>query len=333
MKGVNTADQGDQAALEPEIVIVDAHHHLWPVPPSPLLPVYGPANVAEDIWASGHNVIATVYVDSHANHAEDGPVHLRPAGETRYAESVAEAYVRRDTARLCSAIVASADLTRAQEVGELLDAHLAASPRFRGIRHGTAWDADAAVSGSRPDVMASAAFRAGFAELGRRGLSFDAWLFHTQLDELFALAAAFPETTIVLDHIGTPLGIGRFQGRRDEVFQNWRAGLARLAKAPNVVVKIGGLNMDFGATGAQKLPEPRNLAAIVEWQRDYVLTAIDLFAPDRCMFESNFPVDRSAVSYRTIWNVFKRLTEVFSDGERAQLFSGTASRVYRIDLG
>lgn len=327
-------DERERPALEPELAIVDPHHHLWPSPPSSLLPVYGPGHMAEDIRASGHRIVATVYVDSHANHAEEGPLPLRPAGETRYADGVAESFARQDIARLCSAIVAFADLTVPRDAAELLDAHRAASSRFRGIRQRTAWDPDLTgmVSGSRPGMMASSAFREGFGELARRGLSFDAWLFHTQTDELLDLARAFPDTTIVLDHLATPLGVGRFQGRPKEVFATWRAGMARLAQAPNVAVKIGGLNMDFGETGAQRLPAPASTEAIAEHQRDYILTAIDLFTPSRCMFESNFPVDRAAMSYGMVWNVFKWLTRSFSEADRALLFRGTASRIYAIEV-
>jgi predicted TIM-barrel fold metal-dependent hydrolase len=328
------ADEIDEEAIDPAFEIVDAHHHLWPIAPSDQLPRYRPDDLRHEIAGSGHKVVATVYVDSHANHAEDGPPHLRPAGETRYAESIAATCDGHDGVRLCAAIVASADLREAaSSVGELLDAHMAASPRFRGIRQITAFDDElgAMLAGSTPGVMDSAEFRAGFGELARRGLSFDAFLFHPQIGELSALAATFPDTRIILDHIATPLGVGRYHGRRDEVFATWRAGMSRLADAPNVVVKIGGLNMNFGGTGAAQLPPPRSSAAVAELQRDYILTTIDLFTPARCMFESNFPVDRGMISYRLLWNVFKRVTRPFSDAERLALFKGTATDVYRID--
>ena len=324
--------QWREPVLEPDLAIVDAHHHLFDRPQWR----YRFDDLLEDL-SCGHAVRATVYLQCGEHYRADGPPALRPVGETEYVEGVAalSATGRYGSARVCAAIVGFADLTLGAGVDEVLDAHVAAAPtRFRGIRHGAATDADPAFArqGARPPagLLGDAAFRDGFARLARRGLSFDAWLYHPQLPELLALARDFPGTTIVLDHVGGPLGIGGYAGRRDEVFAQWRASIRQLAACPNVVAKLGGLGMrlcGFGFDAAAQPPDSQQLAAA--W-RPYVEACIEAFGADRCMFESNFPVDQASCSYAVLWNAFKRIAVGFSQTEKSSLFSGTASRVYRI---
>lgn len=327
----------DEPAIEPALPIIDAHHHLWSASPAPAFEAFDLDALIADKTGGGHNVVATVYVDSHANYATEGPEHLRVVGETRFAHAAGvEADGRGGGAQgSCAAIVAHADLLLGERVGEVLDAHIAASPRFRGIRYMTAFDAalPPIYGCTEPGMMARPEFRTGAAELAKRGLSFDAWLFHPQLPELIALARALPDLRIVLDHVAGPIGVGPYAQDRVAAFAVWRRGMAELAACPNVVAKLGALNMSFtGMAADQDGPRPLTSAEMAERQRGHVLTAIDLFGADRCMFESNFPVDKLLTSYRLVWNSFKRMTEGLSASERADLFAGTAARVYRIAL-
>jgi predicted TIM-barrel fold metal-dependent hydrolase len=173
-------------------------------------------------------------------------------------------------------------------------------------------------------------FRRGFAHLAPLGLSFEAWLYHPQIPELTSLARAFPETPIVLDHFGGPLGIGPYEGHQDEVFETWRRDIDELATCPNVVAKLGGLNMPlngFGWHKREQLPGSDELRKATE---RYYLHTIDKFGPERCMFESNFPVDKVSCSYAVLWNEFKKMTADFRDEEKDAMFHDTAARVYRV---
>ncbi|MDE3176656.1 MAG: amidohydrolase family protein [Pseudomonadota bacterium] len=333
--------------LEPDLLIVDPHHHLWdwrsrvataPPPTHPFETIYRatPLYLLDQLLAdfrSGHNVTASVYIECRSMHRADGPVAFKPVGETEFVNGVGamSASGLYGDARACAGIVGHVDLALGDGAAAVLEAHLARAPdRFRGIRHSSSWDADSSVLGPlsfRPrGLLGDAAFRRGFAHLARLGLSFDAWVLEPQLPELQSLAAAFPDTTIVLDHVGTPLGIGAYAGRREERFDVWRQNIRALAKAGNVVVKLGGLAMPFGGFDAQGAGSER-LAAL--W-RPYIETCIEAFGTDRCMFESNFPVDGYTCSYRVLWNALKRLAAGASEAEKAALFSGVARRVYRL---
>ncbi|WDS36933.1 amidohydrolase family protein [Pseudoxanthomonas sp.] len=324
-----------ETALEPDLPIIDAHHHVWVGEPFGHFELYDPEWLYADLQTSGHNVVKTLYVDSHSGYREDGPEALRVVGETEFADDIANEAVRRGgkSAGACATIVASADLMLGTAVGEVLDAHLATSPRFRGIRHMTAYvdEMPPLFPGAVGGMMLSSEFRKGFTELAARDLVFDSFLLAPQLPELTDLARQFPDTRIVLDHVGGPMVIGRYDGRLDEAFADWKRDMAELAKAPNVSVKLGGLNMGIAGVDALAREQPFSSEEMVQAQRDYLLTTIDLFGPARCMFESNFPVDMYGISYTVVWNGFKRLTAGFSPEERTQLFSGTAARVYRVD--
>jgi L-fuconolactonase len=320
--------------LDPARPICDPHHHLWDHP--------GRRYLLDELLAdtgSGHNVVSTVFVECMSMYRAGGPAELRPVGETEFVNGVAamSASGGFGPTRVASGIVSFADLTLGDRVGAVLDAHMAASPRFRGIRHAAGWDASEHIRNSHTNppsgLFLDARFRGGFAELGKRGLSFDAWLYHPQLPDLADLAKAFPDTTIVLDHLGGPLGIGPYAGRRAEVFAEWKRTIRTVADRPNVVAKLGGLVMPLNGFGFHKRAEPIGSEELAEATRDWYLHAIDCFSVERCMFESNFPVDKVSVSYRVLWNSFKRLTATFSERERAALFHDTAARVYRVGTG
>jgi predicted TIM-barrel fold metal-dependent hydrolase len=318
-----------EIAIDPDLPICDPHHHLWERPPRDYLL----GELLHDIQ-SGHNVISTVAVECRYSYRQAGPDELRPVGETEFLDKVAY-QVGADPViktRVAAAIVAHTNLTLGDNAATVLEAHRAASPdRFRGVRHSTIWDASGALrSDAPPGLLGDSQFRRGFACLGKLNLSFDAWLYYPQLPELVDLARAFPQVTIILDHIGAPLGVGPYAGKRDEVFQAWSRGIAALAGCPNVFVKLGGVgSLRSGYDWHERLVKPSSveLAAAL---RPYFEWCIEKLGADRCMFESNFPVEKLSTSYVNLWNSFKRITEKYSVGERAALFHDTAARVYRI---
>ncbi len=319
--------------LQPELPIVDPHHHL-----------VDRANTGryllDDLLAdtgSGHNITATVYLEWLSMYRADGPAELRPVGEVEFANGVAAmaASGLYGNTKVCAGIVGHADLMLGAAVEPVLEAMImAGGGRFRGIRYITASHPDDAARGSsvnRPSgLLLDGQVREGFARLHRLGLSFDAWMYFTQLGELIDLARAFPETPIVLDHVGGAIGIGPYAGKRDEVFATWRASIEELARCPNVYVKLGGLGMRlFGFDVADKETPPSSEELAALW-RPYIETCIAAFGVSRAMFESNFPVDKGSGSYQVFWNAFKRIATGCTADEKAALFSGTASRFYRL---
>lgn len=323
--------RGHEAALEPELPIIDAHHHLWDR--------HGWRYLFDeylaDIAGSGHNIVASVFMQCQAMYRADGAAAMRVVGETEFVNGIAamSASDNYGPRRLCAGIVGHADLRLGDDVTPVLEAHIAAAPdRFRGVRHITVWDADRSLmnplSAGPPGLLGDSAFRAGFARLASLGLVFDAWLFHPQIGELAALARAFPHTTIVLDHLGGIVGIGAYQDRRAEIFAVWSRAIRELAGCDNVCVKLGGLGMRINGFGFETQDAPPASAALAAAWRPYIEVCIEAFGAHRCMFESNFPVDKGSYGYGSVWNAFKRLTRDASESDRASLFSGTAARVY-----
>jgi L-fuconolactonase len=329
-------DQVEEAPLEPALPIIDPHHHLWDYPK-----VANGRYLLDELLAdirSGHNVVATVFMECGSMYRAGGPGSLRPVGETEFVQGIAamSASGTYGATRVAAGIVSFADLSLGAAVREVLEAHMrASSNRFRGIRHAAGWHAsdDIRKSHTNPPegLLLAKQFREGFAQLKALGLSFDAWLYHPQLPELIDLARAFPDTTIVLDHFGGPLGIGPYAGKSDEVFNDWRKSIDELAKCPNAVAKLGGINMTINGFGWHKRAKPPTSAELVAATKRYYLHTIERFGVERCMFESNFPVDKASCSYAVLWNSFKRLTENFTAVEKASLFHDTAKRVYRLD--
>lgn len=322
-----------EPALEPSLPIIDAHHHLWDRPGWR----YRLDEFLEDL-ATGHRIVGTVFVQGRSMHRASGPDHLRPVGETEFANGVAaiSASGGYGPAAVCAGIVGFVDLRGGAAVEQALHAHIVAGGhRFRGIRQISAWDDDPETrhpaNAAVPGLLGDAAFREGFGRLAPLGLSFDAWLLSPQIDELTALARAFPDTRVVLDHLGTPLGVGRHRGRRAEVFAAWHASIRALSRCPNVSVKLGGLGMHLnGFDFADQRNPPSSEALAAAWH-PYVDACIEAFTPSRCMFESNFPVDKVSYGYGVFWNACKRLARRYEAAEKADLFSGTATRVYRLD--
>lgn len=334
MAGLSQAwlDSTREEILEPALEIVDPHHHLWDFSTHRYL--------LDELLAdtgSGHKVISTVFIECTAGYRKDGSPEMRYVGETEFVNSIAEASAKRGGTKVAAGIISTADLTQGASVEAVLRAHMqAGGERFKGIRYCAGWDdkaRDVHNSHTNPPqhlYRDHAGFREGFAVLGKLGLVFDAWLYHPQLGDLVDLARAFPGQPIVLDHVGGPLGLNYYSDRRKEVFEDWRRSIKALASCGNVTLKLGGLGMPicgFGFGEQAKAPSSQQLADA--W-RPYVETCIEAFGPARCMFESNFPVDKLSGSYAVYWNAFKRLASGASAAEKALLFRDTARKFYRL---
>lgn len=345
------ANHQPEPILEPDLPIIDPHHHLWdlrpmlgmfPEPRHPFIEslvdaAYYTFDQFHADASSGHRIIASVFVECGAFYDGSRGETLKPVGEVEFVNGVAAqgASGIYGQFRPCAGIVGHADLSLGAGAGAVLDALAAASPRFRGIRHQGAWLADAEAYPvalmAKEGLFASSAFRTGFAELGKRGMTFDVWVFEPQLGEVLDLARAFPDQPICLDHCGGPLGLGSYRGTHADRFDGWRTAILALAECPNVVVKLGGLGMaqvqrpDRGPAAGVGSEELARL-----WQ-PYIETCIEAFGPTRAMFESNYPPDRYGADYAVLWNAFKRLTQSASADEKAALYAGTAARFYGLE--
>ncbi|WP_446901297.1 amidohydrolase family protein [Burkholderia sp. YIM B11467] len=320
---------GLEPALEPDLPIVDAHHHFYERPGW----IYMLDDYLQDA-RSGHNIQASVYMQAQTRYRDAGPAELKPVGETAYVAGVTEPLQHGHPA-VAKGIVGHADLRRGERVRDVLEAHLEAGRgRFRGVRHLTTWDADPTLANPLSAVprglLLDPAYRAGVAQLAPLGLSYDAWLFFPQLPELFDLAKANPDTRIIVNHCGGVVRIASYADRRPEVFERWSASMRALARLPNVYVKVGGLGMRINGFDFDKGARPPSSVQLADAWKPWMLTCIEAFGAERCMFESNFPVDKGSYSYVNGWNAFKRLTAHASPDERDALFRGTVTRAYRL---
>lgn len=318
-----------EEVLEPSLPIIDPHHHLFRrVPNGYLVP-----DLLADL-ETGHNIVATVFMEGDTGYRRYGPEAFRPIGETEFvlaSIAASEAAQRRNVAR---GLVGFADLRLGERVIPVLEGHLAAGQgRMRGIRQALRWDpfGIGLFGGDDPPHLATdTAFRAGLSCLAPLGLSFDVWIFHHQLEELVELVSAFPGTAFIVNHIGGPLGAGAYADKKREVLEQWRRGMAKLAEYPNVSIKLGGCGMLYFGFDFYKRARPPSSDTLARAWRPYFLHCIDLYGVDRCMFESNFPVDQQTCSYRTLWNAFKIVTRDFSEAEKSALYCSTASAAYRL---
>ena len=326
--------QLDEEVLEPDLPIVDPHHHLWDMK--------GRRYLLDELLAdlnSGHNIVATVFLECASMYRADGPEHLRPIGETEFVNGIAamSASGRYGKTKICAGIVGCADLTMGAAVEEVLAAHVAAgNGRFRGTRYGAGCNPSPLINNSHtnppPLLYLDPTFREGFKKLAVFDLSFEAWLYHDQLTDVSSLADAFPEQRMVLNHFAGPMGIGPYQNKRDEVFSAWERDFRELAKRENVYAKLGGLGMVINGYRFETRPTPPGSEELAQTWRPYFETAIEAFGPERCMFESNFPVDKVTSSYTAYWNCFKRIASGASPDEKSALFHDTAARFYKLDL-
>jgi hypothetical protein len=317
-----------ETILDPAQPIIDPHHHLWKARPD--------AYLLDDLVAdmqSGHNVKASVFIQCGSEYRKEGPPELRPVGETVFVAAAAQdCETRYPHLRACQGIVGHADCLVGERIDTVLEAHIeAGGGRFKGIRHSGTHDpgiAPTAPPGAPPGLYRDPAFQAGFARLHRLNLTFEAWLYHPQLGDLLALLRAHPAQKVVLNHFGGPLGVGPYEGKRAEVLTHWRTSMRDLATCPNLFLKLGGLAMNVNGFGYHHEPLPPSSGEMAAAWRPYVETAVETFGAGRCMFESNFPVDKGMCSYPVLWNAFKRIAAGCSAAEKAALFHGTAARFY-----
>ena len=323
-----------EPVLEPDLAIVDTHHHLWDLPGFRYLLHEFIADVQ-----TGHNIVATVFNECHAMYRARGPKEMQPVGEVEFCAGIAAMSESGNygPTHVNAGIVGFADLTLGDRVAPVLEAHIAAGGgRFRGVRHAAGWDADPAIGNSHsspgPGLYLQEAFRTGLKRLASYNLSLDAWVFHPQLQDVVSLARECPEAQIIMCHMGGPLGYGPYAGKRDEVFRDWKAGMTELAKCQNVSVKVGGVMMRLAAFDYGKSKAPISSEELAKLWVPYVLTCIELFGPGRCMVESNFPVEKMGIGYAGLWNAFKRMLAGLSGSEQKLVFSETAAKVYRLSL-
>ena len=317
-----------EIAIDPDLLICDPHHHLWYQSEDP----YQLENFRQDI-SGGHRIVQTVFIESRKMLRKNAPLSFQPVGETEFIRDiVARNFEGQCQTRVANGIVGFADLTLGNAVEPVLEAHIEAGQgRFRGIRFTSTWDANSEIkSSSTSRIYADPNFRSGFARLNKYSLSFDAWLYHPQIPELIELARTYPDTPIILDHLGGPLGIGPYISKRDEVFQEWKRNIASLATCQNVRIKLGGLGMSIGGFGWSKWTRPPGSADLAKAFAPYFLWCIEKFGVLRCMFESNYPVDKRSYSYTVLWNAFKLISKSFSNAERKALFYDTAVAAYRL---
>jgi L-fuconolactonase len=334
-----------EAVIEPDLPIIDTHHHLWHRQgggtrgESWEVPQY--RYLIEEFLEdcnTGHNIIGSVFLQCHSMYRASGPELMKPVGETEFVAGIAamsESGAYGKTKVACG-IVGFADLTAGDWVTPVLEAHIrAGGGRFRGVRHSCGYDPDPIIGNSAPDIKPGLYlrddFRAGMKRLTALGLSLDAWGFHPQMPDITDLARAFPYTNIILGHCGGPLGYGRHAGKQDEVYADWKKTITELAKCQNVTVKLGGMMMRLAAYPYLDIDAPPSSEQLANYWRPYVETCIELFGPDRCIVESNFPVEKMGIGYKELFNALKRLCKGASAEEKAKIFAGTAKRVYRLD--
>ncbi|MDP1931028.1 MAG: amidohydrolase family protein [Gammaproteobacteria bacterium] len=320
--------------IEPDRPVIDPHHHLW-------TDTFNRDYLLDDFRAdtgSGHRIVKTVFVECRAFYDESAPLHLQSVGETAAIRELAQHSTTSTGKAQIAGIVAHADLrlgATPQRLHEVLEKHrIAAGGLLRGIRQSGARDnrpEDLLITGRAPAYLyGREEFRTGLRMLPDYGLTYDTWHFHHQNEDFCELAQTAPDTTMILDHFGSPLGVGIYKGRQDEIFSQWKRDMAEIAKCRNVYMKLGGLAMPDNGFGWDKSNTPPGSDEIVRTQKKYYLHVLDLFGAERCMFESNFPVDRLSLSYHVLWNAFKKMVADASESEKHALFYGTAERVYRL---
>jgi predicted TIM-barrel fold metal-dependent hydrolase len=323
-----------EAALAPELPIIDPHHHVRDRPDGRYLFL----DLLEDISSCGHNICATVIIESGDMFRASGPPELRPVGEVEFLNGAAAMFAsgKYGPTLAGAGIVGCPDLRLGDRVRAVIEACIAAGGgRFRGVRNLLAWHESAELRLARtgpPELMQDLQFRAGLACLADYDLAYDAYVYHPQLPELIELARAAPEVRIIVDHTGGPAGVGPYFGKRDEVFAFWERHIRELATCPNTFMKLGGLGLPVMGFGFHHSRSPASSLELAQAWRRYFETCIEAFGPNRCMFESDFPPDKEVCSYTVIWNAFKRIAAGASVDEQTALFGGTAARAYRLKL-
>tara|TARA_Y100001970_G_scaffold268144_1_gene359006 strand:- start:2666 stop:3691 length:1026 start_codon:yes stop_codon:yes gene_type:complete len=316
--------------LEPEIPILDPHHHLWLDEGHTGWP-YTLEDFHKDT-GSGHNIVGTVFLECHAEYRKDGPIHLRPVGETEFIADLAEQSAVSNGAEI-KAIQGNADVSLGAAVEEVLEAHEnAGQGRFRGVRYITAQNDHPPLAMSTNAAMDDPMYLEGVRRVGELGYTYDAMVYHPQLPQFADVARACPDTPIVLDHLGCVLGTGPYKDRREEILEFWKAQMAEIAAYDNVFLKLGGIGMPMMGFRWDKRDRPASSVELVEAWSDPIQYAIEVIGAKRCMFESNFPVDKRGAGYVPLWNSFKLIAADCSADEKRDLFHDTAARAYQLPL-
>ena len=331
-------DQISEEIIDQDIEIVDPHHHLWPGPPRTEGAKAENRYLLEDLWKdteSGHKISKTVFVECGQGYYESGPDAMKPVGETKFVYEVAEEAKLDKSKAQIEGIVGHADMMLGSSAREVLEAHVEEGKgRFKGIRHGASWDESEEIRNSHSipirHIYLDSKFQQGIEQLDALNLTLDAWNYHKQIKELTELAKCFPNLKIVQNHFGGPLGIGPYKNKREEVFSEWKDSISELAERENVYMKLGGLAMPINGWGWHKRERPATSEELVEKHGKYYLHAINSFGVKRCMFESNFPVDKRSISYPILWNGFKRVVRDYSLEEKEFLFSKAAAEFYSL---
>ncbi len=328
----------DEEVIRPEIPIIDPHHHLWPSTLSADSEFGSNRYLLEDLWEDterGHKIVKTIFVECGQGYYNDGPEEMKPVGETEFVVSVSKEASLDNSKAQIGGIVSYADMMLGSSAKEVLEAHLEQGKgKFKGIRHGASWDKSEEIRNSHSipirHIYLDSQFQKGVEQLDALNLTLDAWNYHNQINELTELSKCFPNLKIVQNHFGGPLGIGPYANRREEVFSEWQESIAELAERDNVYIKIGGLAMPINGWGWHKRELPATSDELFELHGRYYLHAIKCFGVKRCMFESNFPVDRRSISYAVLWNGFKKVVRDFSLEEKEHLFFKTAAEFYSL---
>ena len=330
--------------IDPELEIIDTHHHFWLRRGGPRGESWGEQGfryLLDEYLAdcnTGHKVVGSVFLQCNSMYRASGPVPMRPVGETEFVAGIAamSASGGFGNTKVAAGIQGFADLTAGDWVTPVLEAHIrAGGGRFRGVRHSGGYDPDPEIGNSphdaQPGLYSRDDFRQGLKRLTLLGLALDAWCFYPQIPEVTSLARAFPYANIIMGHCGGPLGYGRHAGNKDQVFADWKKAVSELAKCPNVTMKLGGMVNRLAAYDYGKVLAPPSSEQLANYWRPYVETCIELFGADRCMVESNFPVEKMGIGFAALFNAFKRIASGASAAEKAAIFAGTARRVYRLD--
>ncbi|MBO0822591.1 MAG: amidohydrolase family protein [Actinobacteria bacterium] len=310
-----------ETAIGPDIPIVEAHHHMKPDGSGG----YTRADLKRDI-SQGHNIVKTVFIDCNSAYRTSGPEQLRPVGETEWAVS------QQGQDGICAGIVGHANMYLGAGIGEVLDAHMeAGGSSFKGVRHNVAWDkhpdTNNALRGAPEFALLDPAFTAAGAELAKRGLVFETWLYFNQLSDMKKMAAALPDLKIILNHLGGPACNGPYAADRPGMLAEWRANMADLAEAPNVFLKVGGIGYK-SFVEQSVLDGPRSSEFLAEYWKPEILFAIETFGPERSMLETNYPEDRHLTDFVVLWNTYKRITADLSDDERSWVYEKAAMTIY-----
>ena len=331
-------DRVKEDVIDPERSIIDPHHHLWkgPINPPGIKESY--RYMLEDLWrdtSSGHNIEKTVFIDCGQEYYSSGPEKFKPVGETEFVVGIAQEAERDKSKAQIAGIIGHANMMLGTSVKEVLELHIEKGEGlFRGIRHAGGWDEDERVKNAHshptPHIYLEEDFQLGLQELSSMNLVFDTWHYHNQISDLTKLAKNLPDLIIVHDHFGGPLGIGPYKGKREEIFKQWQEDIYELSQCKNVYAKLGGLAMPVNGWAWHKNEYPASSNDIITEQSRYYLHTIDCFGSKRCMFESNFPVDKQSVSYHVIWNAYKKLVKDFDEQDKHNLFYGTAEKVYKL---